>query len=382
MNETETKAAEATTSMAVEVREGERPSAVISRGVAMPAHHVRAAIAQAVARGQMSEEDGEEVFWLYSYSQEYNLKEADLAAKMGSYDKNTLYQVFRGMYGVQKDGKYSSWSNVIKAIKSFKAVELEEMKKKNIGIIETEVKKTVFAACDAALADGMPAYIYGASQIGKTTALLEYKRLHNHGRTVYLRMGSGWTRARFVRELALMFNNGVKATKCWALEDAIFGALSRYNLLIIDEFHLALETATEASAKAILEFIREIYDRKNCGIVLSGTKVGLEGLESGKNKLLFDQLRRRGVVKVVLPDVPPVRDINTIARSFELSLPTGEDLRYIKQLIQTRGLGVFIKYLQKAYAVTKKSKSPLTWDAFQRVANGYLALAHMKTEAY
>ena len=116
--------------------------------------------------------------------------------------------------------------------------------------------------------------------------------------------------------------------------------------------------------------------------MLSGTKVGLEGLEGGKNKLLFDQLRRRGVVKVVLPDVPPVRDINTIARTFDLSLPTGEDLRYIKQLIQTRGLGVFIKYLQKAYAVTKKAKSPLTWDAFQRVANGYLALAHMKTEAY
>ena len=76
------------------------------------------------------------------------------------------------------------------------------MKKKNIGIIETEVKQTVFHACQAALNDGMPAFIYGASQIGKTTALVEFQRLNNHGRTVYLRMGSGWTRARLVRELA------------------------------------------------------------------------------------------------------------------------------------------------------------------------------------
>ena len=365
---------------AVEAAPGERHSAVIQRGISMAAHQVRAAIAQAVARGQLSEEDGEEVFWLYSYAQEYHLKEADLAAKMGSYDKNTLYQVFRGSYGVQKDGKYSSWANIIKAIRSFKAVELEEMKRKNIGIIETEVKKTVFQACTAALNDGMPAFIYGASQIGKTTALMEFQRLHNHGRTVYLRMGSGWTRARLVRELALRFGNGVKATKCWALEDAIFGSLTRYNLLIIDEFHLALETCTEASSKAIMEFIREVYDRTGCGLVMSATKVGLAGLEGGRNQMLFDQLRRRGVVRVVLPDAPPTRDINTIARSFEMALPTGDVLADIKRLIKERGLGVFIKYLQKAYALSKAKKEPLSWDGYAKTVNGYLKLSEMKSE--
>ena len=360
----------------------ERPSAVIVRGINLPAHQVRAAIQQAVVRGQVSEEDGEEIFWLYSYAVENKLNEAALSAKMGAYDKNTLYQLFRGLYGVYKDGKSSSWANVVKAIKAFKVVELEESQKKNIGIIETEVKQVIFRALDAALGDGMPTFIYGASQTGKTTALLEYQRLHNHGRTVYMRMGSGWTRPRFVRELARHFNNGVKATKCWALEDAIFGSLNRYNLLIIDEFHLALETTSEASAKAIMEFIREVYDRTGCGLGMAATKVGLAGLESGKNKMLFDQLRRRGVVKVVLPDVPPVRDINTIARTFELPLPAGDDLRAVKNLIATRGLGVFLKYLQKAYAVTKKRKAELTWEAFHKVSNGYLALAHMEQEKY
>ena len=359
---------------------GEKHSAVIVRGIAMPLHQVRAAVKQAAARGQVTEEDGEEVVWLYNYAQEFHLKEADLAAKMGAYDKNTIYQVFRGTYGVQGNGKYSSWANFIKAVRDFKSVEIEEMKKKRIGIIETEVKKTVFTACQAALNDGMPAFIYGASQIGKTTALMEFQRLNNHGRTVYLRMGSGWTRPRLVRELAARFGNGVKATKCWALEDAIFGSLTRYNLLIIDEFHLAMETATDASAKAIMEFIREIYDRTGCGLVMSATKVGLTGIESGKNMLLFDQLRRRGVVRVILPDVPPVRDINTIARSFDLPLPAGEILQHIKTLIKTRGLGVFIKYLQKSYAVSRKAKEELSWDSFRKVANGYLALSSMKTE--
>ncbi len=352
---------------------GDKHAMNIIRGVQMPAHQVRAAIKQAVEMGRMSEEDGEEIFWLYSYAQEYHLREADLADKVGV-DKTTLYRVFRGSYGA------ASWSNVIKAIKDFKAVEVEERKKKDIGIIDTEVKKTVFAACQSALNDGMPAFIYGASQIGKTTSLLEFARQNNHGRTGYLRMGSGWTRPRLVRELAVKFGNGIKATKCWALEDAIFGSLTRYNLLIVDEFHLALETTSEASAKAIMEFIREVYDRTGCGLVMASTKVGLAGLESGKNQLLFDQLRRRGVVKVVLPDAPPVRDINTIARTFDLPLPTGELLADVKRLIKTRGLGVFIKYLQKSYALTRKSKNPLTWDVYRKVYNGYLALGAMKTE--
>ena len=374
MNEESTNHEPRTTSHAPQ----DRPSAVIVRGVNLPAHQVRAAIRQAVVRGQVGEEDGEEIFWLYSYAVENKLNEAALSAKMGEYDKNTLYQLFRGQYGVYKDGKCSSWANIVRTIKAFKRIELEESQKKNIGIIETEVKQVVFRACDAALGDGMPAFIYGASQIGKTTALLEYQRLHNHGRTVYLRMGSNWTKARFVRELARHFN----ATKCWALEDAIFGSLNRYNLLIIDEFHLALETTGDLSAKEIMEFIREVYDRTGCGLVMSSTKVGLAGLEGGKNRLLFDQLRRRGVVKVVLPDAPPVRDINTIARTFELPLPAGEDLKSVKNLIATRGLGVFLKYLQKAYAVTKKRKVELSWEAFRKVANGYLALEHMEQETY
>ena len=367
---------------AVEAAPGEKHSAVITRGISMPPHQVREAIKLAVKRGQLDEEAGEDVFWLYSYAQEYHLKEADLAAKMKAYDKNTLYQVFRGSYGVYKDGKCSSWDNVIKAIRAFKAIEMEEAKKKNIGIIDTEVKQTVFRCCDAALNDGWPVFIYGNSQIGKTTALVEYKRLHNHGRTWYIRLDSGWTRTRFVRELALLLGNGIKATKGWVLEDAIHRTFTRYNLLIVDEFHLAFTTLRRDRVAELLEFIRGIHDRTGCGVVMCATKVGLEAIERSDNRMTFEQFTKRGVVKAVLPDVPPVRDINQIARTFELPLPTGDDLKRVKALIASRGLGVFLKYLQKAYAVTKKQKEELSWGAFAKVANGYLKLAHMKTETY
>lgn len=365
---------------AVEAAPGERHSAVIQRGISMAAHQIRAAIAQAVARGQLSEEDGEEVFWLYSFAQEYHLKEADLAAKMGAYDKNTLYQLFRGMYGVQKDGKHSSWANIIKAIRAFKAVELEEMKKKNIGIIETEVKKTVFMCCDAALNDGLPAFIYGRTQIGKSTALREYQHLHDHGQTIYIEVGSGWTRTRFVRELARRLGNGVNSTTIWSLEDAIFDSLTRRNLLIVDEFHKALTTMEGRQSVSVLEFIRDIRDKTKCGLVLCATKVGMEKFETGANKQTFNQLIARSIVKAVLPDAPPVRDINTIAKAFELPLPTGEILAGIKRLVRDRGIGVHLAYLQKAHAITAKTGKHMSWDVYEKVKNGYAALSHMKSE--
>lgn len=364
----------------VEVAPGEKHSAIIARGISMPAHQVRIAVEQAVARGQLSDEDGEEVFWLYCYAQEHHLKEADLAAKMGAYDKNTWYQVFRGMYGVFKDGRCSSWSNIIKAIRDFKKIEIEEAKKKNVGIINTFVKDTVWKCCDAALNDGMPAFIYGSTQIGKTTALKAYQREHNHGQTVYIEMGSGWTRARFVRELARQFGNGVKATKAWALEDAIFDTLKRSNLLIVDEFHKALTTTGDRVQRSVLEFIRDIRDKTHCGLVMCATKVGMNLFETGENRCTFNQLMGRSIVKAVLPDVPPVRDINAIARAFELPVPQGEDLRRVKDLVKSFGLARLFAYLQKAYALTKKADEPMSWSVFARVMNGYLALANIKNE--
>ena len=380
MNETKTGADAAERAPAGEARE--RHSAILTRGISMPAHQVRIAVEQAVARGQATEDEGEEVWWLYNYAQEHHLNEAALAAKMKSYDKNTLYQLFRGSYGVAKDGRCASWASVVRAIRAFKKVEVEEMKKKNVGLIETEVKQTVWRCCDAALVDGMVSFIYGGTRIGKTGALQAYQREHNHGQTVYIEMGSGWTRARFVRELARKFGNGVKATKAWALEDAIFDTLKRSNLLIVDEFHKALTTTGDKSSAAVLEFIRDIRDRTRCGLVLCATKVGMERFETGANRLTFGQLIGRSIIKAVLPDRPPVRDLNAIARAFDLPLPTGDDLRGVKELVGTFGLERLFAYLQKAYALTRKAGEPMTWEAFAKVKNGYLALASMKTENY
>ena len=101
-----------------------------------------------------------------------------------------------------------------------------------------------------------------------------------------------------------------------------------------------------------------------------------------ENRMTFEQFTKRGVVKAVLPDLPPTKDLNKIAKTFGLPLPTGETLKNVKSLVKSRGLGVYIKFMQKAYAFTRQKKLPLTWEAFGETANTYLKLSYMKTEQY
>lgn len=333
---------------------------------------VRAVITQIVNMRRVDEDQGELLFWLHGFGQDKKLSDAALSAMM-KVSPATVSQLLSGKYAA------ADWSPMIDRIRALKQVEDEELKKVDLGFVMTYTAKTIFQVCESAMTDGMPAFIYGASQIGKTTALEEFQRTHNHGRTKYLRLGSRWTKARLVRELARACKaRALREKKTWQLEEAIYESLNRYNLLIIDEFHLAMETVNEATSREIVEFVREVFDRTHCGLVLSSTKIGIQDLEEGKNAQLFDQLRRRGVVKVVLPDVPPVRDINAIARSFGLELPRAEVLAKVKQILRTRGLGVFVKYLQKAHSLA--GDEPLTWEKFFYVHDGYAVLAAMPDE--
>ena len=333
---------------------------------------VQAVIKQLVALKKIDEDQGQLLFWLHGFGQDKNISDANLSAMM-KVSQAAVSQLFSGKYAAE------NWTPMIDRIRALKEVEEEELKKLNLGFVMTHTAKTIFSVCESAMTDGMPAFIFGASQIGKTTALEEFQRQHNHGRTKYLRLGSGWTKVRTVRELgrACKVRNLTKK-RTWEVEESIFESLNRYNLLIIDEFHLAMETVNDATSREIVEFIREVYDRTHCGLVLSATKVGIQDLEEGKNAMLFDQLRRRGVVRVVLPDVPPLKDINAIAKSFGLELPKAEVLANVKQLLKTRGLGVFVKYLQKAHTIA--GSEPLTWEKFFYVNDGYASLADMRND--
>lgn len=336
-------------------------------GIAYPANRVQEHLRRIREEGRVDAAGADLIFWAYSYAREKGLSYEGAGEALGI-SSTALWQLIRGCY----TARYGSM--VEKLAKARRIVE-ERSRSLSLGFVETYAAGRVFQVCSAALYDGMPAFVYGSSQTGKTTALLEFQRTHNHGTTKYLRMGVRWSKRRVVRELARVCGCFSASANSCDLEERICQALNDRMLLIIDEFHLALETTTDLAAKEVVEFVREVYDRTGCGLVVCGTRVAETGLEQGRNRLLFDQLRRRGLVKLVLPDVPRKADVNRFAKAFGLEAPAGETYELIRRILTQFGLGMFVKYLQKSYAWAKSQKRELTWEAFEEVANGYAELA-------
>jgi len=340
---------------------------------------VRAVIDHMLELKRITPEQGELIFWFHGYGLMHGLTNTELSARSGI-SKTTISQIFSGKY-IADD-----WTPICHRIEAFRKTSDNEVRLANAGFIATSIACTIHQVCDNALHDGMPAFIYGASQIGKTRSLLEYVRKANTSSVKYLRCRSGMTKCRLARLLGEVCHlRNLRQLSSNEIIDGVASSLNSSSLLILDEFHMMTETVSSDVSRQLVEYVREIYDLTHCGIVTAATKIGLIDLEEGPNRLLFDQFRRRGILKVSLPDVPPVKDINAFAKHFGLPIPHGDELKYLKTLIRSRGLGVFVAYLSKASAKVKQANErggdkTLDWAFFQKLSNGFEALGNIESE--
>lgn len=342
---------------------------------------VHSVIDRAVANGQITADQGEQIFWLHGHSLDHSLTLPQLSRNTGI-SKATLSQIFSGKYPAE------DWTQIIARIVKYRKESDDLIRNADCGFIETTTAKLIFNLCKQALYDNMPSFIYGASHLGKTCALEEFVRRCNSSAIKYLRCRSGMSKTRLARLLGKCCHlRNLDRLSSNDIIDGVVASLNDSSLLILDEFHMCLNTVKPDVSRQLVEFIREIYDLSKCGLVLCSTRVGLAALEDGPNRLVFDQLRRRGILKVVLADVPPVKDINDFSRAYNLPCPHGDELLYVKSLIKTRGLGVFCAYLANARrkidnhnAKNPDDQKTLDWDYFLALAKGFESLSNIEPE--
>lgn len=339
-----------------------------STGISVPGDRVMAAVRGLEASGQITGPQADDILWLYNFVQASSLS-LENAGKAVGLSGTTVYRLFTASYG-------ASYDSVMEKVGKFRRLTEERQKRKAIDFVETSTWKKIDAVCRQALNAQMPAFVYGPSQMGKTTCLLEFARRNNHGTTKYIRMPASPSFSFFVRTVAMACSISPNKNSCDQLRERVCHALDSRNLLIIDEFHQALVTVADRRAAQIMEFIREIFDRTGCGIVLSATRVGEAEVERGRNAGVYDQLRRRGMAKLVLPDMPPATDIRKIAAAFGLDAPEGRILETIRAMLKSSGLGMYVKYLQSAHVLATSRNEKLSWDTFAAVYDGMAALAN------
>jgi DNA transposition AAA+ family ATPase len=345
------------------VEQGEQAPVRDTSNINISGDTVKQALADLVRREDLTPEQESLIWWFYCHARTegFDLKEA--AKEIGK-DTTTLYRVWTGKYG-------ASLANICLDIARYRKLAEARATRIKLDFVETSTWRKIEQVCDAVLQDQTVAFIWGDSQIGKTTALDEYARRNNHGQTKLVRMPASSGVQMFMKELAR--SCFVSTESCFdKLRDRVLNAIDNKTLVIVDELHQAFTSYNHASAVKVFELIREIYDRTHCGMVLVGTNVLRDELHTGKLASILEQLRRRGTIKLQLPPHPPKVDLDKIARKFGLPPADGESAEVIKDMIHTSGMGMYIKFLQSANMMASREGKKISWDHFVQ-ANDIIA---------
>lgn len=323
-----------------------------------------------------SDEAIELFVWCYLYCTDsaHPIRREEFAEKVG-YDHTTILKLLRGTYRhPETEVRQPIPAKLIKQMETFRALEIERGQKGRAQFSRTPTFMRIWGGCDLARESQTPVFIIGPSHVGKTVALEEYQKDHNHGHTVYVRLQAASGLGGMVKAIAGAIGGiGMKANTA-TLITSIKHKLTPNMVLILDEVHELMHTYRKEAFFACLEVIREIYDEAKCGLVLCGTKLLLGRIADNRGEL--EQLLRRGVHKIILPDQPTKADLTVILGDRGMKFPaqgdkvavtvggqtlTEEPYEMLRQVGLTEGLKAICERLRYAEKFAKKERVALEW---------------------
>lgn len=246
--------------------------------------------------------------WFWGYCVDELHLDRDRICEAISYDETTVSRLFQGRY----EGGLERIAEAIQALRTRVAGKVS-------GMIETPVTRRIFEALDYARNTGSMVVIRGETGRGKTYCVREWARRNNHGRTIYVRCPSGCSRASLVREVAIASGFGIAGKKTAILETQIRTWYDRRRTLVVDEAgHLVPGNGSQA--KALLEFLRDIHDICESGVVMIFTSVYWDSICEGPLAPFFDQFIGRKRYEVHIPEGTIFREeIEAIVRGYDFA---------------------------------------------------------------
>lgn len=336
------------------------------------------------------------VRWLHTHARNNRWGWDELVKAVG-FSSTTWYRIwvdkFRYPKGDQRAGERMPIDKQCAAIAKLKKIVDQRECIKRAGFVETSVWQRIEWLCRRSFIRQKIGFVYGESQIGKTTGLREYQRRNNHGQTYYVELPPSAGVQLMTREIAKALH--VSSSTCFEklIEDVV-AALDESKLLIVDEVHRVFTTYQRTSVMRCLDVLRYIHDKTHCGLVLCGTNVFRDQLKEGSFQQYLKQLRRRGLNEVQLPAVPPRADLDMMAQhfglnpdrhgQFEWQTTDGAGRRHtarynseevMLQIAKSDGFGKYVIRLQDAAEMAANKKQDVSWEHFVRAHHIIEAMA-------
>jgi hypothetical protein len=296
----------------------------------------------------------------------------------GFYSADSIVQLFTG--GRMRRGE--NIEPLIAAIATFRKIEGERETMVTSGFVETDLFLEIERRCLKALKRQRILPIYGDSQIGKSKSLREVQRRHNHGQTLYVEVPDTGSYGALLEAIADELNIPTASNNQRQLKRRIVEAIDGNMLVILDEAHRFFGGNKRSSGLLALSFVRELWNKSQCGLVLSMTNEGRDEILKGRWAKQLQQIWRRRITPLQLPSIPPARDLDKFAQAYGLDPATAEDftvklvgiegkeyrhtdspLRLQNEVVAAEGLGVWISILQDACDIAQEQRRKVTWGA-------------------
>jgi DNA transposition AAA+ family ATPase len=232
---------------------------------------------------------------------------------------NTIYKIYTGKYLYPNSKKQILPSaELLAAIDNFLNIERIRFEGAHAKIVMTPTLKQIVTLCDLARESQTICVVKGPSHIGKTKAAEHYKNDTKKGVTFYTRMQSGCGYNDMVRNLASSVGQSPNGGNVRGIMDAILGGVTGDMLWLFDEMSLLAHTYRKGNFFRCIEALREVHDRNKVPMVWFFTQ--LDPFQAARNGEL-QQAWRRGVHKLILPDMPTVGDLTAILENRGLEFP-------------------------------------------------------------
>lgn len=240
------------------------------------------------AAGRSADDIGE-LEWLWCYMFGEHKGDYEIVADQLDVHPTNVYKICMGKY----EGELDNMLERIRRLRKRAAAKLSTL-------VETCVTRRICEALDYARDYRAFVMVLSETGRGKTCTARTWQRANNHGLAHYIRLPSACTRAKLVRLVAETIGVGTSDRRSTEIEAAIFRGIGKDKVLIFDEAGHAIPTGSRKDRSAI-EFIRDLFDICECGVVLLMTDVYWREIRQGRQAAFFEQFRGRSQYRLEIP---------------------------------------------------------------------------------
>lgn len=329
------------------------------------------------------------VKWFTGYCRSRDLGKTELAQLLPKGSSGKDFYSFDSIYQLLTGRRKDAGTNIepiMTAIIGFKEqVTGGPSKLGDSGFIHTRLYDVITDRCQRALKRNRIQFVFGESQVGKSECFKMYAASHNHGETIYLQTPHNGSLSAFLAELALVLGIPQQLYGS-SLSRRIIDSFDDKMLLIVDDAQDALSYRFSPRGVAVFTFLKELYNRKRPGIVLSLTNEGRDLFKSGPHAKGLRQLWLRRIAPLQLPSIPFADDLDKFAIAYGLEPAVDEQvtirttiidddgvsrrreytdspLRLQTEVIKTDGLGLWKELLEAAADDARERKAKISWGA-------------------